>query len=387
MKIHEFQAKDLFSRYGLPVPAGGKADTPEKAEVEAGKLKAGPLAVKAQIHAGGRGKGGGIKVVSSPAEARTAAETLLGLRLITPQTGPQGQIVRRVLVEEGQTVKKEFYAGLTLDRRLAKPVLMVSPAGGMDIEEVAEKTPELIFKEAVDPRLGLLPFQSRDLAVNLGLSGALLRAGAEIMAGLYRLFTELDASLVEINPLVLTGDDRLLALDAKINFDDSALFRHPEIKALEDPDEVDPLELEATRQGLNYIRLDGDIGAMVNGAGLAMATMDLIKQAGAEPANFLDVGGGASATMITNGFKIILADPRVKAILINIFGGILRCDVLAKGVIEAATQVNVKVPIIIRLEGTNVEEGRRLLNDSGLKFSVAHDLKDAAEKVAAVVRN
>lgn len=386
MKIHEYQAKELFQKYGLPVPAGGMAETAEQAVEIAGRLKPGKMAVKAQIHAGGRGKGGGVKVVDGPDQVAAAAQALLGFCLVTPQTGPQGQTVRKVLIEEGQAITKEFYAAVTLDRALAQPVFMVSPAGGMDIEEVAHTTPHLIFKEAIDPRLGMLPFQGRNLARNLGLSGALLRAGADLFAKAYQLFSTLDASLVEINPLVLTADDRLLALDAKITFDDSGLFRHPEIKSLEDPYEVDPLELEATRYGLNYIRLDGNIGAMVNGAGLAMATMDLIKQAGAEPANFLDVGGGANADMIAKGFRIILADQRVKAILINIFGGILRCDVLAKGVIEAASQVQVKVPIIIRLEGTNVEDGRRLLNESGLTFSVAGDLKDAAQKVAAIVR-
>ena len=387
MKIHEYQAKGLFSEYGIPVPAGAVADSPDAASAAAKKLNPGRVAVKAQIHAGGRGKGGGVKVVDGADDVHAAASALIGSNLITPQTGPEGQQVRQVLIEEGRPIKKEFYAGLTLDRSLARPVLMVSPAGGMDIEEVAEKTPDLIFKEAIDPRLGLLPFQGRNLACNLGLTGPLLRSAADIFARLYKLFSSLDASLVEINPLILTEDDRLLALDAKINFDDSALFRHPAVKELEDPHEVDPLELEAAKFNLNYIRLDGNIGAMVNGAGLAMATMDLIKQAGAEPANFLDVGGGANAEMIANGFRIILSDQRVKAILINIFGGILRCDVLAQGVVEAATQEEVKVPIIIRLEGTNVEEGRRLLNESGLTFSVAGDLKDAAEKVAAVVRD
>ena len=387
MNIHEYQAKELFNRYSVPVPAGVQVDSLEAVISAAEKLGADRMAVKAQIHAGGRGKGGGVKIVDGPEKARDAAKALLGSALVTPQTGPGGQIVRKVLIEAGQDIKHEYYVGLTMDRGLGRPVFMVSPAGGMDIEEVAEKTPELIFKEAVDPWLGFQPYQGRNLAQNLGFEGKLLRAGADLFAKLYKLYDELDASLVEINPLVLTGDDSLIALDGKINFDDNALFRHPDVKALEDPHEVDPLELEATSFGLNYIRLDGNIGAMVNGAGLAMATMDLIKQAGAEPANFLDVGGGASAEMIANGFRIILSDERVKAILINIFGGILRCDVLAKGVIEAASKEQVKVPIIIRLEGTNVEEGRRLLAESGLTFSVAHDLIDAAEKVAAVVRD
>ncbi|MFH1135997.1 MAG: ADP-forming succinate--CoA ligase subunit beta [Pseudomonadota bacterium] len=387
MKIHEFQAKDLFRKFGIPVPNGLAADSPEQVREAASTLAEGRLAVKAQIHAGGRGKGGGVKVVSGPDEAARVAAGMLGQPLVTHQTGPLGQVVRKILVEEGQDIRKEFYVGLTLDRAKACPVFMVSTAGGMDIEEVAEKTPELIFKEAVDPRVGLLPFQGRNLAANLGLQGNLMRDGAALFDKVYKIFSSLDASLVEINPLILTGDGRILALDAKVTFDDSGLFRHKEIPALEDPFEVDPLELEATKFGLNYIRLDGNIGAMVNGAGLAMATMDLIKQAGAEPANFLDVGGGANADMIANGFRIILSDNRVKAVLINIFGGILRCDVLAKGVIEAATRNKVEAPIIIRLEGTNVEEGRRLLNESGLTFTVARDLKEAAEKVAAVVRN
>jgi succinyl-CoA synthetase beta subunit len=387
MNIHEYQAKALFKQYGIPVPEGGMAEEAAAARDIAVKLGAATLAVKAQIHAGGRGKGGGVKIVKGPDAVQNAAQAMLGSQLVTAQTGAGGQKVRRVLIESGQAIKHEYYVGLTLDRALAKPVFMVSTAGGMDIEEVAEKTPELIFKEAVDPNLGLLPFQGRNLAHNLGLGGGLLRAAASFFSNLYRLYDSLDASLVEINPLILTAEDTLLALDGKINFDDSGLFRHPEIKALEDPHEVDALELEATGFGLNYIRLDGNIGAMVNGAGLAMATMDLIKQAGAEPANFLDVGGGANAEMIANGFRIILSDKRVKAVLINIFGGILRCDVLAKGVIEAAGREGVSVPIIIRLEGTNVDEGRRLLNESSLTFSVAKDLKEAAEKVAAVVRN
>ena len=387
MNIHEYQAKALFKQYGVPVPEGGMAEDAATTRDIAVKLGADTLAVKAQIHAGGRGKGGGVKIVKGPEEVQAAAEAMLGSQLVTAQTGPGGQKVRKVLVEAGQAIKHEYYVGLTLDRALAKPVFMVSTAGGMDIEEVAEKTPELIFKEAVDPNLGLLPFQGRNLARSLGFTGGLLRSAASLFSNLYRLYDSLDASLVEINPLILTADDTLLALDGKINFDDSGLFRHPEVKALEDRHEVDSLELEATGFGLNYIRLDGNIGAMVNGAGLAMATMDLIKQAGAEPANFLDVGGGANAEMIANGFRIILSDQRVKAVLINIFGGILRCDVLAKGVIEAAGQEGVSVPIIIRLEGTNVDEGRRLLNESSLTFSVAKDLKEAAEKVAAVVRN
>jgi succinyl-CoA synthetase beta subunit len=387
MNIHEYQAKDLFRQFGVPVPAGRMAETADEAKRIAQDLGTGVVAVKAQIHAGGRGKGGGVKIVDNVDAAFQAATSLLGYRLVTPQTGLHGQTVRRLLIEAGHRIKKEYYVGLTLDRSLGLPVFMVSTEGGMDIEEVAEKTPEKIFRETVDPGFGLLPFQGRGLASSLGFDGNLIRTAADVFAKIYQLFTTLDASLVEINPLILTADDDILALDGKINFDDNALFRHPEIKALADPYETDPLELEAVGYGLNYIRLEGNIGAMVNGAGLAMATMDLIKQAGAEPANFLDVGGGANADMIANGFRIILSDERVKAVLINIFGGILRCDVLARGVIEAASREKVTVPIIIRMEGTNVEEGRRILEESDLEFTVAGDLLDAAAKVAAVVRD
>ncbi|MBW2052633.1 MAG: ADP-forming succinate--CoA ligase subunit beta [Deltaproteobacteria bacterium] len=386
MKIHEYQAKTLFARFGIPVPEGAVAGTPDEARDIAAKLSQNRYVVKAQIHAGGRGKGGGVKLVESPEEVYEAARNLLGQNLVTPQTGPEGRLVRQVLVEAAHGYRQEFYVGLTLDRNLAQPVIMVSSAGGMDIEEVAEKTPELIFREALNPRWGFLAFQGGNLAQRLKWEGSLFRTGAALFANLYRLFSSLDASLAEINPLVVTDDGRLLALDAKINIDDNALFRHPEMEELVDPNEMDPLELEASRYKLNYIRLDGNIGAMVNGAGLAMATMDLIKQAGAEPANFLDVGGGADAVVTAQGFRIILSDERVKAILINIFGGILRCDVLAQGVVEAAKAVQIKVPIIVRLEGTNKEEGQRLLNDSGIDFAVAYDLRDAAEKVANLVR-
>lgn len=382
MKIHEYQAKELFRSYNIPVPNGYSAQTPEEAGKLARKLAPGKLAVKAQIHAGGRGKGGGVKIVDSPDEAEKFADQILGTMLITPQTGPEGSEVRTILLEEGSQIKTEFYLGLTLNRATARPVIMASPAGGMNIEDVAEKTPELIFKESVDPRFGIQPFQGRVLARKLGFTGKNLRTFSNIVINLYRLFSELDASLVEINPLALTEDGGLIALDAKIDFDNSALFRHPELKELDDPFEKDPAELEAGKYNLNYIKLDGNIGAMVNGAGLAMATMDLIKNAGAEPANFLDVGGGADAEMISNGFRIILADKNVKALLINIFGGILRCDVLAQGVVDAAKEVKVEVPIIVRLEGTNSEEGQRILKDSGLTFSVAKNLNDAALKVA-----
>ena len=369
MKIHEYQAKDLYKQFNLPVPQGEVAATPEQAYDIANKLQGDGFVVKAQIHAGGRGKGGGVKFGQGPDEVRNAARDLLGTTLVTPQTGPEGRLVRKVLIEAAAELKKEYYVGLTLDRNLARPVMMVSPAGGMDIEEVAEKTPELIFKETIDPRAGLEPFQARNLAARLGWRNGLLHSGAAFFSNLYRLFIAYDVSLAEINPLALLKDDHLLAVDAKVNFDDNALFRHPELKDLIDTNEMDPLELEASRSNLNYIRLSGNIGAIVNGAGLAMATMDLIKQAGAEPANFLDVGGGANEEAIGQGFRIIMSDKRVKAILINIFGGILRCDVFAKGVIDAVGQAQVKVPIIIRLEGTNKEEGQRILNESSLDFA------------------
>jgi succinyl-CoA synthetase beta subunit len=346
----------------------------------------GHFVVKAQIHAGGRGKGGGIKTAATPEEVEAAAGQIIDMTLITPQTGPEGRLVQKVLVEQAQNIVKEYYLGIVIDRSLGCPVIMMSSAGGMEIEEVAARTPELIIKEAVDPAVGLLPFQTRNLAFGVGLPPEHLRAASGFITNLYNLFVSLDCSLAEINPLVLTAEGQLLALDAKINLDDNALFRHHDLAELEDPDEMDPLEHEAKKHHLNYIRLTGNVGAMVNGAGLAMATMDLIKAAGAEPANFLDVGGGASAEMVANGFRIILSDSRVKGVLINIFGGILRCDRLAEGVIQAVQEVQVKVPIIIRLEGTNVEEGRRLLNESGLTFTVAEDMQDAARKVAALVQ-
>jgi succinyl-CoA synthetase beta subunit len=318
-------------------------------------------------------------------EVEEVAAQIIGMTLVTPQTGPEGRLVKKVLVEQAQDIIREYYLGIVLDRSLARPVIMVSSAGGMEIEEVAARTPELIIKEAVDPAVGLLPFQTRNLAFGAGLPPEHLRSASGFITNLYKMFVNLDCSLAEINPLVLTDLGELLALDAKINLDDNALFRHHDLAALDDPEEIDPLEHEAREHHLNYIRLSGNIGAMVNGAGLAMATMDLIKAAGAEPANFLDVGGGASAEMVANGFRIILSDSRVKGVLINIFGGILRCDRLAEGVIQAVKEVQVKVPIIIRLEGTNVEEGRRLLNESGLTFTVAQDMQDAARKVAALV--
>jgi succinyl-CoA synthetase beta subunit len=385
MKIHEYQAKELLRKFNVPVPEGAVADTNREARQVAEELPAGPFVVKAQIHAGGRGKGGGIKVAVTPDEVEQAADQILGMTLITPQTGPEGKLVNQVLVEQAQEIERELYLGIVPDRSLGRPVIMMSAAGGMEIEEVAARTPELIIKEAVNPITGCMGYQARNLAFGVGLDPKLLRPAVSFIENLYQMFVTLDCSLAEINPLVVTKDGKMLALDAKLNFDDNAMFRHHDLAALEDPSEMDPLEFEARKHHLNYIRLSGNVGAMVNGAGLAMATMDLIKAAGAEPANFLDVGGGASAEMVTNGFRIILGDPNVKGVLINIFGGILRCDVLASGVVEAVKTVQVQVPIIVRLEGTNVEQGRQILQTSGLKFTVATDMQDAAKKVAALV--
>jgi len=385
MKIHEYQAKDLLKQFNVPVPQGDVATTSREARQVAEELPEGPFVVKAQIHAGGRGKGGGIKVAATFEEVEQAADQILGMTLVTPQTGPEGKEVNKVLVEQAQDIAQELYLGMVVDRALNRPVIMMSAAGGMEIEEVAARTPELIFKEAVDPATGCMPYQARNLAFGIGLSPTLIRPATSFIDNLYRMFTTLDCSLAEINPLVVTKGGSMLALDAKLNLDDNAMFRHHDLAAMEDPDEMDPLEHEARKHHLNYIRLSGNVGAMVNGAGLAMATMDLIKAAGAEPANFLDVGGGASAEMVANGFRIILGDPHVKGVLINIFGGILRCDVLANGVVEGVKQVQVKVPVIVRLEGTNVELGREILNTSGLTFTVATDMLDAAQKVAALV--
>ncbi len=386
MKIHEYQAKELLRKFGVPVPQGDVAETPQEARRVAETLEQGPFVVKAQIHAGGRGKGGGIRMAADPEAVEQVAGQILGMTLVTPQTGPQGRLVNRVLVEQAQDIAQELYLGIVVDRSLARPVIMMSAAGGMEIEEVAARTPELIVKEAVDPALGLMPFQTRNLAFGTGLPLELLRPAGTFIQNLHQMFVSLDCSLAEINPLVVTRHGDLLALDAKVNLDDNALSRHHDLAALEDPEEMDPLEHEAKKHHLNYIRLDGNIGAMVNGAGLAMATMDLIKAAGAEPANFLDVGAGATPEMIANGFRIILLDPNVKVMLINIFGGMLRCDRLAAGVIQAVKEVHVEIPIIIRLEGTNVEEGRQLLKESGLTFTVATDMRDAAQKVAALAR-
>ena len=386
MKIHEYQAKELFKKYRIPIPAGGVAFTVDEALKVAGGLRGWPVVVKAQIHAGGRGKGGGVKLARSADDVKAAAGQILGMTLITHQTGPEGRLVRKVLVEQGLNIQKELYLSLIPDRATAKIVIMASEAGGMDIEEVAAKSPEKIIKVFINPLLGLQAYHCRQLAFGLNLSPAASKIFIPMIQNLYRLFVEYDCSLVEINPLVITADETVIALDAKINFDDNALFRHKDVLEFRDLDEENPLEVEASKFNLNYINLDGNVGNMVNGAGLAMATMDLIKRAGAEPANFLDVGGGASAEMVENGFRIILGDQNVKGILINIFGGILRCDTLAKGVVEAATKTGIKVPVVVRMEGTNVEEGRRILAESGLNLITAADLKDAAHKVAKIVK-
>ncbi len=385
MKIHEYQAKDLFKDFNIPVPRGKVAFSPEEALSIAEELGGYPVVIKAQVHAGGRGKAGGVKLAHSAEEVKDLASSILGMRLVTHQTGPEGKLVRKVLVEEALDIEKEYYVSVILDRSTEKIVLMMSEAGGMDIEEVAEKTPEKIVKVAVDPLIGLWPQHLRRGCAGLGLPRERQKGFMAIMRGLYRLYVSYDCSLVEINPLVLTAQGEFIALDAKINFDDNALFRHEEIKGLRDIEEEDPLEVEASKYGLNYIKMDGNVGNIVNGAGLAMATMDLIKRAGAEPANFLDVGGGASSEMVENGFRIILSDENVRAIFINIFGGILRCDVLAKGVVAAAEKVGVKVPVVVRMEGTNAEEGRKILKQSGLDLRTAKDLKEAAKMIAEIV--
>jgi succinyl-CoA synthetase beta subunit len=386
MKIHEFQAKEILKGYGIPVPKGRVAETHEEARKIAEETGAKTVVVKAQIHAGGRGKGGGVKVVTSPIEAEKAANEILGMTLVTPQTGSAGRVVRKVLVEEGVDIKEELYLGVVIDRSRACPVIMASREGGVEIEKVAADSPEKIIKEWVDPGTGLRPFQANKIGYGLGFGPNQIGPIRSVISGLYRAFHEKDCLLAEINPLVLTREGGFVALDAKMNFDDNGLFRHKEIVVLRDFNEEAPLEIEASRFNLNYIKLDGNVGCMVNGAGLAMATMDIIKLAGAEPANFLDVGGGATVEMVKNGFKILMSDPGVKAVLINIFGGILRCDTLAKGVIEAVSEVKVNLPVVIRLEGTNVEEGRRLLNSSGLRFAVAIGMKEAAEKVVLALK-
>jgi len=387
MKIHEFQAKDLLRTFGIPVPSGKVAYTQGQAVEVARGLPGPPWVVKAQIHAGGRGRGGGIRLTNSPQEVEKAADEVLSNPLITPQTSPSGQKVRQVLVEEGLDIEREFYLGIVIDRKLASPVMIFSQAGGMEIEEVSAKHSELVLLETIDITQGFMPYQARNLfyAIEPMPDKEVLKVFSAVTSQLYQLFISKDCSLVEINPIVITKSGKLVALDAKINFDDNALFRQKEIAHLHDAYEMEELEVKASQYNLNYIRLDGNIGAMVNGAGLAMATMDLIKLAGAEPANFLDVGGGASEEMVTNGLKIILSDERVKAILINIFGGIMRCDVLARGVVKTAKEIEIKVPLIVRLEGTNVEEGRQILRNSDLDFSVAKDMEEAARMVASQV--
>jgi succinyl-CoA synthetase beta subunit len=385
MKIHEYQAKAILARYGVPVPRGEVTYSPEEAELIAKRI-GGSVVVKAQIHAGGRGKGGGVKVAKDTADAAGIAKQMLGMKLVTHQTGPEGRVVQRVLIEETLPIERELYLGIVLDRVQAKPVFMASAAGGVDIEEVAAKSPEKILKEPITPGIGLTPFQARKLAYGIGIPPASATAAASAMMALAKAYENVDASLAEINPFILTTDGRVYALDGKINLDDNALWRHKDLVELRDLNEEDPLEVDASRFGLNYIKLDGTVGCMVNGAGLAMATMDIIKYAGGSPANFLDVGGGASAEQIQNAFRILLSDKNVKAVLINIFGGILRCDVLATGVVAAARQLNVKVPIVVRMEGTNVDEGRRILQESGLNFTVADGMRDAAEKVVGLAR-
>ena len=381
MKIHEYQAKAVLARYGVPVPRGQVVFSAAEARQAAQDLGGDVVVVKAQIHAGGRGKGGGVKLARSAAEAETLAKQMIGMTLVTHQTGPEGKAVGRVLVEEGLQIERELYLSIVIDRAAAAPVVIASAAGGMDIEEVAAREPEKILRETIDPATGIMPFQSRKLGFGMGLAAGPAGKLVKVLDAVYRAFIETDASMIEINPLILTKGGDLLALDAKVSFDDNALYRHADLRELRDLSEEDPLEVEASKFSLNYIRLDGTIGCMVNGAGLAMATMDIIKLAGGEPANFLDVGGGANAEQIRNAFRILMADKNVKAVLINIFGGILRCDVLAQGVIAAVQELGVRVPIVIRMEGTNVEEGKGMLRDSGLNFTTADSMDEAARRV------
>src|SRR5437016_3619510 len=384
MKIHEYQAKELLKKFNVPMPRGIVARSPEEAFQADKELATQPVVVNAQIHEGGLGKGGGLKLAKTPDEAREIARNMLEMKLVTHQTGAEGREVRVLLIEEGLPIDEEFYLGIVLDRASGRPVFMASAAGGMDIEEVAAKTPEMIFRETINPAVGFRPFQARKLAFALGLTGALVSPAAKFMQSLYTAYEQMDASLMEINPFLLTKDNRLIALDAKVNFDDNAMFRHKEFLDLRDLNEEEPLEIEASKFDLNYIKLDGNIACMVNGAGLAMATMDIIKLAGGEPANFLDVGGGASQERVEAAFRILLADPNVQAVLINIFGGIVRCDMVARGVVGAANNLGIRVPVVVRLEGTNVEEGQRVIRDSGLNFTVVNGMKDAAEKVVSL---
>ncbi|MGC1910726.1 MAG: ADP-forming succinate--CoA ligase subunit beta [Candidatus Acidiferrales bacterium] len=384
MKIHEYQAKAILAKFGVPVPRGEVVFNKEEAHAAAERLGTGVVVVKAQIHAGGRGKAGGVKLAKSPAEAATLAGQILGMKLITPQTGPEGRIVRRLLIEEGLDIKRELYISLLVDRATGTPIFMASTAGGMEIEEVAKDNPEVILREPIQPETGFQSFHARKLAFGLGLAPEALAAAVPFFQSLYRAFIETDSSMLEINPCVVTGDGCLVALDAKVTFDDNALYRHPEFKELRDVDEETPLEVEASKFKLNYIKLDGNIACMVNGAGLAMATMDIIKLSGGSPANFLDVGGGASEEQVKNAFRLLLSDPNVKAVFVNIFGGILRCDVLASGVVNAARELKFKLPVVIRMEGTNVDKGQEILRNSGFNFTVAVGMKDGAQKVVAL---
>src|SRR6267143_699543 len=381
MKIHEYQAKAILARYGVTTPRGEVAFSKEEAREAAQRLKSNICVVKAQIHAGGRGKAGGVKLARSSDEAADIASHILGMKLVTPQTGPAGRIVKRLLIEEGLDIKRELYLGLLVDRATGRVVFMASAAGGMEIEEVAKDNPGAILRETIHPALGLQPYQARKIAFGLGLPSEVASAATPFLEALHRAFIDTDASMLEINPCVLTGDGKLVALDAKMTFDDNALFRHKDLRELRDFDEEDPLEVEASKYGLNYIKLDGSVACMVNGAGLAMATMDIIKYAGGSPANFLDVGGGASAEQVKNAFRILISDRAVRGVFINIFGGILRCDVLATGVVAAAQELQVKVPVVVRMEGTNVEQGKEILRKSGLGFTVADGMKDGAEKI------
>ena len=384
MKIHEYQAKALLAKFGVPVPRGHVAFNVDEAKAAAEKLGTKVVVVKAQIHAGGRGKAGGVKLAKSVGEASELAGKILGMKLVTPQTGEEGRIVRRLLIEEGLDIKRELYLSILVDRAVGAPVFMVSQAGGMEIEEVAHKDPDAIVRLKVDPASGFQPFHARKLGFGLGLPAEMSNVAFQLFQSIYRAFQELDASLLEINPLIVTGDGRLVALDAKVQLDDNALYRHPDYKDLRDLDEETPLEVEASKFKLNYIKLDGNIACMVNGAGLAMATMDIIKLSGGNPANFLDVGGGASEEQVKNAFRILLSDPNVKAVFVNIFGGILRCDVLASGVVNAAKELKFKVPVVVRMEGTNVEQGQAILKNSGLNFTVAQGMKDGAHKVVSL---
>lgn len=386
MNIHEYQAKEVLAKHGVAVPKGMVVDNPDKAETAARKLGTDVVVVKAQIHAGGRGKGGGIKLAKSPREARTHASKIIGMTLVTPQTGSKGRKVKKVLIEEGMPIAKELYLGILLDRQTSRVMIMASEAGGMAIEEVAEETPEKIIKELVDPIIGVKPYLARKIAFALNIRGAALKQMIPLIMNLYQAFIKEDCDMLEINPLVITKDDRVLVLDAKVNIDSNALYRQKNTLAYRDLAEEDPKEVEASKFDLNYIKLDGNIGCMVNGAGLAMATMDIIKHSGGEPANFLDVGGGADEEKIENGFRILLSDPHVKGIFINIFGGILRCDILARGVEIAAKKLKVKIPIVVRMEGTNMEEGHQILNDSGIDVIVAEGMKDGAQKIVKAIR-